>query len=223
MDLRRFFAAIPLLAVMALPAGAADYPRYKPFEFRPTIHDWTGGYAGVHAGWGWGDHEARFPGIPPLVATTSTDGLVAGVQAGYRSQDEGYVWGIEADVSFLDHSIREVLGPLDFRADMNWAGSLRLVAGVPIDELLLYATGGLAASRLAASEKFTGWDHNKYLWGWVAGLGAEAGLSPSWSARAEWLYYDFGKTDHASAGIDWTTEHSFHVLRAGLNYRFAGR
>lgn len=221
----RLAALAGFLAATTLPAAAADYWQDHSFELRPAIHDWTGAYAGIHAGWGWGEHSAKIFGFD--LGSLDTDGLVVGLQAGYRSQDSGFVWGLEADVSYFDHGVRDqgfLFGfPYDARADMNWVGSLRLVAGVPLDNVLLYATGGLAASRLTAEETITGISHishKKHLWGWTGGVGGEFALSPAWSARGEWLYYDFGKTDHRIVGIPVTTEHNFHVVRAGLNYRF---
>ncbi len=222
MSIRAALAAATLIC-FAAPAVAADYWAEKPFELRAGKHDWTGGYAGVHAGHGWGDHSLSIFGIP--FGSDDTKGLVAGVQAGYRSQNDGFVWGIETDLSYFDHGVRYQDFPFDFTADMNWVGSARLVAGVPLDNVLLYATGGLAASRLTMNEPLLGIDHKKFLWGWTAGVGAEFALSPSWSARGEYLYYDFGKTDQRlhtlfPIPIPITTEHSFHIVRAGLNYRF---
>ena len=46
----------------------------------------------------------------------------------------------------------------------------------------------------------------------AAGLGAEWGLGPNWSAKAEYLYI-------ASAGSGARTDY-LHVIRGGINYRF---
>ena len=64
--------------------------------------------------------------------------------------------------------------------------------------------------------------------GWTVGAGIEgAAFLPNWTWKAEYLYLDFGKFNHsfASAGggaITTSTHATDHILRFGVNYRFAG-
>ncbi|MBR0717963.1 outer membrane protein [Bradyrhizobium liaoningense] len=99
-------------------AMAADLA-YKAVPPTPMF-DWTGFYAGVHAGYGTGNGNsatvdpsallALFPAVPGINPATSTtsppftlgvgqSGWLGGVQAGYNWQSGHTVAGIEADIS----------------------------------------------------------------------------------------------------------------------------
>ena len=70
--------------------------------------------------------------------------------------------------------------------------------------------------------------------GWTLGAGVEgAAFAPNWTWKAEYLYVDFGKFDHSfataavapittSGVITTSTRVTDHILRFGVNYRFAG-
>ena len=60
---------------------------------------------------------------------------------------------------------------------------------------------------------------SKTRFGWTIGAGAEYAPDASWTLKSEYLYTDFGKsTVSAAIGID--NDVAFHLVRAGLNYRF---
>jgi len=54
--------------------------------------------------------------------------------------------------------------------------------------------------------------------GWAGGLGMEVGLTPHWSAKAEYLYVDLTDRNYALTGIANGLESN--ILRLGVNYRF---
>ncbi|MCG2840264.1 TonB-dependent receptor [Sandaracinobacter sp. RS1-74] len=134
--------------------------------------DWTGAYAGFHAGYGHGRFRGTsgvlVPGTPTaeLIAATESadvafDTPVIGLQAGYNRQFAGgFVVGFEADVSkirsrALQTSMMEEAWLQD-RNDfagvqaqnnhyLDWMATLRARAGVAVGRhWLLYATGGAA-------------------------------------------------------------------------------
>jgi outer membrane immunogenic protein len=59
--------------------------------------------------------------------------------------------------------------------------------------------------------------------GWTAGGGMEFALTPHWSAKAEYMYYDLGS---ASYTIDTTgfgvvdAKTTGNTVRVGVNYHF---
>lgn len=76
-------------------AIAADVPAHaftKASAIDPA-YNWTGFYAGVHAGYGLGGTEWQILNI-------RTDGALGGIQAGYNQQIGNLLLGIEADISF---------------------------------------------------------------------------------------------------------------------------
>src|SRR5262245_61434728 len=89
-------------------------------------------------------------------------------------------------------------------------------AGYAMNNILLFATGGLAYGNLKA-EAF-GIDENKTLVGWTAGLGMEVGFTPNWSAKVEYLYMDLGSRFYTVTGTDNGLQASY--LRFGVNYHF---
>jgi outer membrane immunogenic protein len=67
--------------------------------------------------------------------------------------------------------------------------------------------------------------------GWTAGAGVEYALDRNWSVKAEYLYYDLGRTTvlaplvagaGAGAGVSGATraQNNGNIVRAGINYRF---
>src|SRR5438477_579667 len=54
--------------------------------------------------------------------------------------------------------------------------------------------------------------------GWTAGVGAEFGFAPNWSAKIEYLYVDLARSNFVITGASHGL--SFGTLRAGVNYHF---
>ena len=132
----------------------------------------------------------------------------------------------------------------------DWFGTLRGRLGVtPFSPtFLIYATGGLAYGNVKTAYTINDFyptvpavlagaaTGSATRLGWTAGAGAEWAITQNWSLKGEWLYVDLGRTTlngvnslelvgPAPFPIYTTTQsyrHNFHVLRAGLNYRFGG-
>jgi opacity protein-like surface antigen len=54
--------------------------------------------------------------------------------------------------------------------------------------------------------------------GWTAGVGAEFGFAPSWSAKVEYLYVDLANSNFTITGL--SNGYRFGLVRAGVNYHF---
>ncbi|WP_114947560.1 outer membrane protein [Microvirga calopogonii] len=162
-------AACAAMAMLAMPAAAADLPFTSQPVPVPALtavgsgYNWTGFYAGVNAGYGWTNsddvtvsgsegfffNDAAFGGFN----TTGGDGFTGGAQVGYNYQFGKFVVGAEADINYADQEIRSfgaldsafVNESLEFRSELEWFGTVRARIGfVPVDRFLVYATGGLA-------------------------------------------------------------------------------
>jgi outer membrane immunogenic protein len=57
--------------------------------------------------------------------------------------------------------------------------------------------------------------------GWTAGVGAEFGFAPNWSAKIEYLYVDLANSNFVITGASHGL--SFGTVRAGVNYRFSAQ
>ena len=53
---------------------------------------------------------------------------------------------------------------------------------------------------------------------WTAGVGAEFGFAPNWSAKIEYLYVDLSDARFSITGM--SNGYQFGLVRAGVNYHF---
>ncbi len=121
MKFRRLLGALPLVALIAGPAMAADLPVKAPPPV-VAVFNWTGFYLGGNIGYSWGRSSngenffaAGLSGGPgstscAVAGNQSTfafcaassdrnklNGVIGGVEAGYNWQMANYLLGIEAD------------------------------------------------------------------------------------------------------------------------------
>ena len=95
------------VAVLSLPAMAADLPRKAPAPMPPPspVYNWTGFYVGVNGGWGWAKTQATVAqtgkedvDFNPASLSTRANGALFGGQVGYNYQfGSNWVLGIEGD------------------------------------------------------------------------------------------------------------------------------
>ncbi len=119
------------------------------------------------------------------------------------------------------------------RARLGWAAW---------DRFLIYATGGVALGAYDAYTKVQFFDnagnpsllyngsYREKRIGWTAGGGFEWAFANNWTAKAEFLYLDFGSFDYISPSSGfgnnddsvWRThiDAQEYVVRVGLNYLF---
>lgn len=162
------------VALLGLSAGAfaADLPSRRapaPAFIAAPVFTWTGFYAGVNLGYGWGNSDndtivvpAGTPGFGPAGATavfsdSNNDGVLGGAQIGYNFQTGMFVFGVEADIQAADMGgnnngvavVTAGAAPAGFvfarqGSSLDWFGTVRARAGVAFDRTLVYATGGFA-------------------------------------------------------------------------------
>jgi outer membrane immunogenic protein len=237
-----FAGSVVVIALMGTPARAADTSVVKtpvPTEPPFAAYNWTGFYIGIQGGGGWsrvGQTDPRPFNSDPYHGT----GGVIGGTLGFNVQFDHVVLGLEADGSsswIKDSTIGTNASfgncggaPPRCYSNLEALATFRARAGLAMDNVLPYVTGGLAVGSLrgeegdvAANGAFgTG---TATVVGWTAGLGIEAMFNRNWSAKAEYLYVDFG--NHAIfndnvGGVIFPESLRFtaSILRVGLNYRF---
>ena len=137
-----FAVTVTAIAASAGAAFAADLPR-GPIPYysapAPGQFNWSGPYAGLNAGYEWG--KVTNSSINP-------SGFAGGGQAGYNWQSSQFVFGGETDIQFSGAD--DTFAPYKF--SNPWFGTLRGRAGIALDNILLYATGGLAYGDLKAEQ-----------------------------------------------------------------------
>lgn len=199
---------LALAAAMALTSGAAaasDLGRGMPYAAPGYgAYNWAGPYVGGNLGYQWGAVTNN---------PTKPSGLTGGLQAGYSFQTGQFVFGAETDLQVT--GAEDVFAPWQFHNP--WFGTLRGRAGYAMNNILVYGTLGLAYGGLKG-ETAAGLTESKSHGGWAGGLGMEVGVTPNWTARAEYLYVDLGDRNYAITGTANGLESN--MLRLGLNYRF---
>lgn len=90
---------------------------------------------------------------------------------------------------------------------------------------LFYLTGGWAFAHVTAFDHFDPQDGSKLRSGWTVGAGFERKLHGAMSLKVEYLYADFGKSEHFQT-TGFTPESislDAHVVRVGLNFALGER
>jgi outer membrane immunogenic protein len=204
----------------------------------------------------------------PLTRSYEGDGFLGGGQVGFNAQFGSLVLGVEGDLSAagIYGTFRSTSGPTPFAGiggigagivttsegvanDLEWLGTVRARVGWAFDRWLVYGTGGVAFGRVESSADITIFNGPQSLTlassdgkahtGWAAGVGIEGMITPSLSAKLEYLYADLGRETHTAPGAltgtpgivallppgtsvqtrgDFKVE--VHTLKLGLNYRF---
>jgi outer membrane immunogenic protein len=197
-------AAALIAAGWTVSARAADLA-YAPYTVNQPLnaYSWAGPYLGSNLGYAWGsiDHNLAKP-----------SGFEGGFEAGYNWQSGPWVFGVEGDI--------QATGAADtfaaWKFSNPWFGTVRGRVGYAFNNVLFYGTGGLAFGELHG-ETF-GLTESHTTAGWTAGVGAEVGLAPNWSAKIEYLYVDLADSTFAITGMP--NGYRFGLVRAGVNYHF---
>jgi opacity protein-like surface antigen len=252
--MKKTLAAATLAALVGV-AGAAnaadlykggsmkDAPVYVP---PPT---WTGFYIGAHVGGFWADiknhdiNDYMGHGVADWGWNNNNDGVFGGGTVGYNYQTGALVFGVEADFggAGLTGNWNDGLAAnspffLHAKNDGSFYADVTGRLGYAAGPALFYVKGGWAF--LDANLRVDGWNANANgglgapwsvsrngLDGWTAGGGIEYMWTPSWSVKAEYLFFDFGKNDvnWFGYGQNWGFDRDLQVnsFKVGLNYHFA--
>jgi outer membrane immunogenic protein len=191
----------------AASAEAADmYAPRAPYTVNQPLnaYSWAGPYIGGNLGYEWGSVRNN---------PTKPSGFNGGAQAGYNWQMGNWVFGVEGDIEAT--AAEDTFAPWKF--SNPWFGTLRGRAGYAISNVLFYGTGGLAFGELTGQTFGLSESHTTA--GWTAGLGAEVGFAPHWSAKIEYLYVDLSSSQFVTV-TGASNGYRFGTVRAGVNYHF---
>jgi outer membrane immunogenic protein len=194
---------------------------------------------------------------PPAIAAFNAAGpqsikpgsFIGGFDAGYNWQAGSYLFGVEGDIEWLHLAGTVTSGSLPIvgtpgtfftvtsNADINWLATARGRIGFTTGNWLFYATGGAAFTTLHGNFQFSetlspstetaSVAGSKT--GYTVGGGVETYLWQHWSAKAEYLFVDFGNV--SAFGVDsgvppppYFFTHSvdlkLNIAQLGLNYHF---
>ena len=207
--------------------------------------DWSGAYAGLHAGYGWGDKAWHGifgasggqggPGNPQQgslnAANYDVSGILGGVQVGYNVQQGNIVMGVEAEASWsgIDGDGLGGISATDrpFSTDINFLGTLTGRFGVAMDRTLFYGEVGVAIVNEDHSHT-TGaplvLNGSETRMGAVIGAGVEHAINDLWSVKGEYNFIQFNAADvvlsNGGTQAAFAIDQQLHTLKIGVNRRF---
>jgi outer membrane immunogenic protein len=210
-------AALGLMAFLGtVPAFAADAvieappAPAVPME-EPPVNTWSGPYAGVSLGYGFGGETED----ETFATTVDTDGFLLGAFAGYNYQVGNIVAGAEADIGYSWAEGTD----LGLTSESGVEGSLRARLGYVVSpNILLYATAGGAAKDLEISGG--GVSDSNTMIGWTAGAGADMMVTEQIFGRVEYRYTDFGSDTFSTSLGDADISDKDHRVTVGLGMKF---
>jgi outer membrane immunogenic protein len=183
----------------------------------------------------------------------NASGFIGGAQAGFNWQLDNFVAGLETDFQSFHQSGSSkatAIYPTGGAAgapftisqsfSTDWLWTLRPRVGFAANSALIYATGGLAVTRLKSNSLFVdGFADTEAAsmsatkTGWTVGGGVEYALLNGWSLKGEYLHLDFGTegiTTHnlldsgtfpvPGQPFTHTVKLTSDIARVGLNYNF---
>ena len=227
MSFKLIKAGAAALALFAIPfaAQAADMPIKGYYKGAPrsvvSYYNWSGFYAGVNAGYGFGMSEwSLLPGreIKPK-------GAMFGGTVGYNWQAGAIVYGVEGDFDWSGVKGSVTCGPggaVNCETSNTWLATFRGRLGYAFDRWMPYITGGGAYGNVKATISapivgaVTSASSNQL--GWTVGVGLEYAFLGNWSAKIEYLYVDLANSNFVVTGA--SNGYRFGLIRAGVNYRF---
>ncbi|RUX26608.1 porin family protein [Mesorhizobium sp. M7A.F.Ca.US.011.01.1.1] len=227
--MKKILLATTCFLGLASAASAADVV----VEQGAAAYNWSGVYVGGNIGWSqlksdWHDIDDDWGGGS---YDAGSDGVLLGGVVGYNHQfTNNVVLGFEADLAYTSNSKSfdaPDSGRVDLTNKMNLFGTVRGRLGYAFDRFLPYVTGGLAVANFKhqwteTADPTDSWpDFGGAEAGWTAGAGIEYALTDHWTAKAEYLYADFGDvTSTNEDGYRMTVDRSVNTVRFGVNYKF---
>jgi outer membrane immunogenic protein len=252
MSASAFAADLPARTMAPAPAPFVAAPMFTWTGFYAGVNaGWTRSDGrvtrGAFAGTGNADLDDNGNGnnfgFPARLGTQNRSGFIGGVQAGYNQQFGMFVAGIEADINWLGNrryntATNRTFGGnavgLTTSSRTDWLGTARLRGGVAFDQFFIYGTGGLAFGApnhrvnvaVNGAQTHTG-SNDDMKAGWTAGGGVEFAFTNNITMKAEYLYYDLGRTTVTATGVNGNIgtasarfDNKGHIARVGLNYKF---
>jgi outer membrane immunogenic protein len=211
--MKKSIVLVAALLASTVIASAADLPSTNEPAFAPVtaapLFSWTGGYAGVNVGYGWGDFNGGAAAI-----TGNNSGWLGGVQAGYNYQMNQIVLGVEADWQLSNLESNIVGGGT---ATVDNFGTVRARVGVAVDRFMPYLTGGYAFGNATVDPAGIAAESN-FHHGWVIGAGVEYAWTDNLTTKIEGLWLNLA--DERYGNVPVRAGYEGAVLRAGLNFKF---
>src|SRR5262249_8791177 len=199
--------AAVIAALCSVQAALAQDSQYPPVPF----YDWTGVYVGANVGYGSAtiNDTTTSDGVSTSSSQTMT-GFLGGGQIGANYQYGHTVFGVEIDASRTNQSVSSDT----LTASMTSFATARARLGFAYDRIHYYVTGGGGYVQFSSSGTTTSpvtgtavsTTGTSRRTAWVAGVGSEHALTPTWILRVGFLFLGLvGNSPNSAKGIPATS------------------
>jgi outer membrane immunogenic protein len=229
--LRQVLLGLLGAAAVAGSANAADMYRAPEavggYKDDPVSYvSWAGFYVGAHVGAAFGELNVKdIDEVPGTFKNKPTD-VFGGAQVGYNLQRGNWVFGPEIDLGGMGFNNTAVQpntgGIIKSTIESGFYADVTGRLGYAFGPSLVYAKGGVAffegdVKILDVGEASVS---KRELTGWTVGGGYEYKISPAWSLKAEYQYFDFGSETLRlpSDGDRYRADLTAHTVKVGVNY-----
>ncbi len=176
-----------------------------------------GSYAGVLAGYGFGDADFS----RPRGGRTGFDfdGAEAGLFSGYDLAVGPWFVGYDSHVlaSGIDGRGTGAAGPVAI--DLLWTGAVRARVGTTFGAFSPYLAGGFSLAQLNAISRATGQQDAEMAYGGTGGIGVDYAITDRWFARAEYAYTRYATVEPRVDAAVNRLALDRHDIRIGIGYR----
>lgn len=185
-------------------------PQTAPIYFGP----WAGWYGGVQVGYGY---DVSGLDVGGLTLGNAPQGITGGGRLGYDWNTGNFVIGVVTEANVADFNSTGGVNGFSWSGRTNWWGDTDVRLGLPIfgNHVLPYGAAGIAyGGRTSNVAPITVSDTS---FGWNAGAGLEAKITPTTSVFAEAKYIDLGTLTVPGFA---TQAYRFGVIQGGVNFHW---
>ncbi len=240
-------SVVAALSMSAFALAGGDIAPVEPEVVvpAPMMEDnWSGPYAGLQAGYIWGDadlHAEDNGGSTLDLNNFKLKGFAGGIHAGYNMlTSENWVLGLAGEANWMSVDDQKNIGPggwdpdYDYKIKQKWETALLAKVGKVINDTYMpYIVGGATWTKIGGNFIYLPapgtqpeWEDEKTdtVGGWTLGAGLEMKINENLHARLQYRYsdYDDAKLTHTD-GVDYiweTIDYKTHIVQVGLSYFF---
>ena len=245
-------AATTLFATAVLADGMPATRGVQMAPAAPTAQcsaaSWNGLYGGLQLGSASLQTQLALTDALNIANRQDDTGFLVGGTVGYNWARCNSLFGIEGDLAWtnVQSNIGLNLGgffpgggsQFSGKTEMNWLSTIRTRAGITVDNMLLYVTGGIAFADIEHSGGTTLKGVNSFYsdsdtrWGFVVGGGVEYKLSDMISVKSEALYtkfedhsfrFDLSPSAGPGVGVNLKAHDDLFIARMGINFKIGDR
>ena len=230
--MKKLLLAATVAALSSTSVFAADLaarPYTKAPAYVAPIYNWTGFYVGAQVGGAFKGSNGFNTTDPSVVGTRDDSSFIGGGVVGYNYQfAPNWVAGIEGEFNGLSNNRQSFVNGAGDAVSLknDWLASVTGRLGYTWGPGMIYAKGGVAFRDNGGIGTNIGTvalvDRNDT--GYTVGAGLEYMFAPAWSAKIEYQYYNFDRTNVAFAGVGGPSAVNYrddlHTVKAGINYHF---